>query len=377
MTKLIKLITINLLVFASIIGFLEVILLYFLKSNHKELLIDKKKIEKIAYEGLTEEYKLLNKKCNLPRILNFNGSAINFAKDFSCPKMSFKNGQRTTTGSNESAAQKIHVFGGSTILGQGTIDRGTIPSKLQSLISDNKITSVTNQGFGSLVLTQQFDKLKSITINKKDIIVFYDGGNDAFNTYIYNNKDGNIIGYNRGNKFLLYSSIVKSFLSKNSSIYIYLSRIKNTPQNEKLKCEFLPTYNQREIKKMTSYYLDKIKEINDYVESRQAYFYHFLQPIMDYKKEYLESDYYNVLLRMSNFQPCLMESLNSYYSILSSEYDNSNKEVNKFNLSKSLKNDEKNINFNYFIDWIHINSKGNHVISGIINSKIKDKILSK
>lgn len=377
MSKLVKLITINLLVFASIIGFLEVTLLYFLKSNHKELLIDKKMIEKIAYEGLAEEYKLLNKKCSLPSVVNFNGSDINFAKDFSCPQMTFLNGQRITLGSNESAPQKIHFFGGSTILGQGTIDRGTIPSKLQSLISDNKITSVTNQGFGSLVLTQQFDKLKSITINKNDIIIFYDGGNDAFNNYIYNNKEGNIIGYNRGNLFLLYSSILKSFLKNNSSIYSYLSRIKNIPQNEKLKCEFLPTFNKKEIKNMTSYYLNKIKEISDYVESREAYFYHFLQPIIDYKKEYLGSDYYNVLLRMSNFQPCLMESLNSYYGILSLEYDNSNKDVNKFNLSKSLKNDENNVNFNYFIDWIHINSKGNHVISGIINTKIRDKILSK
>ncbi len=97
-----------------------------------------------------------------------------------------QNGIRRTwnrTSSPSTAQIKIVLFGGSALWGTGARDEFTIPSQVSKKLSAKNLDAwVTNMGEGGYVSTQQVIALM-LELQKgniPDLVVFYDGANDAF-----------------------------------------------------------------------------------------------------------------------------------------------------------------------------------------------------
>lgn len=94
----------------------------------------------------------------------------------------FKGFRRTTNNSEAEDALRVWVFGGSTAWGEGAPDEETIPSHLAALMNAWGVdTSVKNLGERGYVSTQEVVFLyRELQAGRRpDVVVFYDGINDA------------------------------------------------------------------------------------------------------------------------------------------------------------------------------------------------------
>jgi len=97
-----------------------------------------------------------------------------------------RDGRRVTVGSPPNPTGRILMFGGSTLFCGEVADEFTISSLLQKSINDRSLNyEVLNFGVPGARSIHQLEKLKTIDLKPSDIIIFYDGGNDAIK--IYNN----------------------------------------------------------------------------------------------------------------------------------------------------------------------------------------------
>lgn len=90
-----------------------------------------------------------------------------------------ENGERNTLETNSSdSARSVHFFGGSTMWGEGSDDRHTIPSLFSV---NNPHYNVYNHAQLAYNSRQELDALISMytTNQKMDVVIFYDGVNDA------------------------------------------------------------------------------------------------------------------------------------------------------------------------------------------------------
>lgn len=100
-------------------------------------------------------------------------------------------GLRLTTNQPPSPARRLLVFGGSTVLSQEVPDAFTIPSHLQRMMNTACATpiAVFNYGVSSMDAGQQRSRLVEVGVLPADIVVFYDGVNDVYNT-VYTGEQG-------------------------------------------------------------------------------------------------------------------------------------------------------------------------------------------
>ena len=78
---------------------------------------------------------------------------------------------------------------------------------IQKNLNRNGINiAVKNYGFMTLVASQQFAALRAAGVKKGDYVLFYDGGNDAFNSFVYKSPEGTIIGYNQNGQLSIDSN---------------------------------------------------------------------------------------------------------------------------------------------------------------------------
>jgi hypothetical protein len=108
----------------------------------------------------------------------FHGETVNFDAD----------GMRRTYHSHCDAHEfTIWMFGGSTMRGNGSPDWGTIPSQLAELYEQaGQPACVRNYGEGAWVNTQEITQLMLALKReprKPNLVIFYDGANEAFVPY--------------------------------------------------------------------------------------------------------------------------------------------------------------------------------------------------
>jgi hypothetical protein len=105
------------------------------------------------------------------RDFNFNGDSVKVS-----------NGVRYTTGAGiEKPTLRIFVFGGSTVFCYEVPDSLTVTSFLQKMLNQIvKGTEVLNHGWAGATVIDRFNALKSLAnFNKEDIILIYFGDNDV------------------------------------------------------------------------------------------------------------------------------------------------------------------------------------------------------
>lgn len=292
--------------------------------------------------------------------------------------VTIRNGLRTTTDFIDNATTRIMFFGGSTMWGTGSSDRNTIPSLIQHhLVQKTRAYGVYNYGFASVVISQQLRLLKTIPINKGDIVVFYDGGNDVWNSVVYGNPEGNIIGYNDSNYIRVIINRVKFYLSTYSNVYEVLGQLKGQLKNKgdsSTSCIDLDqeVLNSRAVKGFEVYQRN-IEEAREYVESAGGSFFHFLQPSLVSSPPL--SSYENQLIsQMPDETKCGIDAFKGGYLYYKNKYAEVKNSIRGTDLSGILDPDASGDE--YFWDYIHVSSKGNKVISSAILRVLegKDKI---
>jgi lysophospholipase L1-like esterase len=95
-----------------------------------------------------------------------------------------RNGIRRTWNTPNTNPINIYMFGGSTLFGVGARDDYTIPSYLSKMLAQvfAERVHVTNYGQNGYVNTQEMvDLFRELQAgNRPDVVIFYDGYNDAF-----------------------------------------------------------------------------------------------------------------------------------------------------------------------------------------------------
>ena len=288
--------------------------------------------------------------------------------NFNCPGEVLVDGLRKTLNQPEVFSKKILIFGGSTVWGTGSADRNSIPSLIQKKINENlsEKIKVINYGFTTVTINQQLNLLRTVALDSNDLVIFYDGGNDIFQSMVNENSDGSIIGYNQKNKLDIYIQSVKFFLSNNSYTYRLLSLIRsNANKSSSSHCD---ESDQKKSKKLMEKgfdsYMSNIKLARLYVQSRDAKFIHFLQPSLFYKdlkySEY-EIDIINNSPLGVNKCKIYQQRVQQGYKYYSDKYKNSPNDDGLYNLVNSLdsvKNEQE-----YYLDNLHISSAGNIIVA--------------
>ena len=112
-----------------------------------------------------------------------NSYVMHRSINFDCPNYSVVNGLRTTTGSPSATSSKhdVNIFGGSTVFCEEVPDRLTISSILQQLLNVHKNSvNVFNLGAsGATSIDRVQMLLQDIKVKKDDVVVFYFGDNDS------------------------------------------------------------------------------------------------------------------------------------------------------------------------------------------------------
>jgi len=286
--------------------------------------------------------------------------------------VTMKNGLRTTTGAVTDARNRIMFFGGSTMWGAGSADRNTIPSLVQKILAGNtRDYGIYNHGFASVVIAQQVKLLKSIPVHKDDVVVFYDGGNDVWNSVVYGNPEGGIIGYNDANFVRMLINRLKFWLSSYSNTYQALGQLKNTDSSSSPCLVINDALIDARAAKGFEVYRKSIMEAKRYVKGAGGYFFHFLQPSLVSSPPM--SPYEEQLIAaMADETKCGIDAFAKGYQLYKKWYAPIRNEMSGTDLSESLETGR--LGNEYFWDYIHVSSSGNKVVAGRIYDVIRAKI---
>ena len=302
--------------------------------------------------------KSLDGTCQFPAMAHRNGTSI-FTSDFSCGGVTYMNHKRLTLPIVSEWNKTIHIFGGSTVMGVGSVDAFTIPSIIQMELLNDQIR-VLNYGVSSFVVRQQNDALKAFKgdIRKDDVVIYYDGGNDFWNGVMLGNFDGDMVGYNQKNKYQLYIFILRNWLSKNSKTYRLLSDLKHNRKEQPDVCSVDSKIAAQRISQAANHFSNKINEAREISETLGAEFFHFYQPTL------FDS---NVLTpyeeKIVSQNPCFSVAM-PFKKVFNNIFLDVAK--NSVDLSNILAGED------LFFDYIHVSSQANKLVSEIIVENIKE-----
>jgi hypothetical protein len=105
---------------------------------------------------------------------------VNFVGRF----VTVRDGRRITVGAPQSPSGRVFVFGGSSIFCSEVPNDLTIPSLLQAELNRmGRDLEVLNLGVPGARVVHQLARLRTLDLGPTDTVVFYDGGNDAWQVY--------------------------------------------------------------------------------------------------------------------------------------------------------------------------------------------------
>lgn len=211
--------------------------------------------------------------------INPKGTRIIYPGDYKGHWFNVSKGIRRTVGSPGTVERRILLIGSSTIYNAEVPDDFTIASGLQALLNDHGIANVEVLNFGAsgVNVAQQLERLKTLTIDPQDIVLFYDGTGDAMQGVFYANFDGWIVGENRKqlDNFIARNRPGIERLARYSRFFNWLYAKSTNYLPEHLK-------HPDQIKSLAAESKEKLLrgllETNDYVHSKGAAFIHVLQP---------------------------------------------------------------------------------------------------
>jgi hypothetical protein len=263
---------------------------------------------------------------------------------------------------NGKKEKSIHFFGGSTMWGEGSDDAHTIPALFHI---QNPQYNVFNHGQLAYNSRQELDALISLyaTGAKPDLVIFYDGVNDAAflcPKEIKKLPAHRLVPMYREKLYVGKSAFVKEILSKilveNIFKVVHKFTYKPTPENTPYDC----VSNPEKAEQIAEMMMKNWEMANEIVTNRNGKFIAVLQPsayIGSPRIEHLKLDDElgkNFREIYKRFQQKIAERNHPWIVDLSDRFDG---------------------NEYVYIDFCHVSPNGNEIIAREISNAINKKVL--
>ncbi len=293
--------------------------------------------------------------------INPPNTRIIYPGDYHGRWFNVQDGIRLTVGVPQ-ADRRILLIGGSTVYNAEVPDDFTIASYLQELVNARSIGkfAILNLGASGVNVTQQLERLRTLTIGPNDTVVFYDGTADALQGVFYANFDGWIVGENRKHldNIIARNRATIQALARYSRFFDWLFAGTTNYLPEHLK-------HPDQIKALAMDSRNKLLaaliEVDGYVRSKQATFVHVLQPdlftkpLRSFELPLVE----NHFLTMEGIGPALRAAHEEFASITPSLVAQGVKAYDATGLFSA-------VDAPIYFDFAHTNELGNKLIAGFL-----------
>ncbi len=266
-----------------------------------------------------------------------------------------ENHHRKTTNQPDECPNNIYFFGGSTVYNYEQPDYYTLPSYFQRLVNEAfpDTYCVQNMGISGITVYTQLDLLKTMDLQENDIVIFYDGINDAVQSGI--------------NRFFSKAGITKEKIFWPAHRWLeghsYLYRFFLAPYVHRPAILDNEIYWEKSQGKTYEIYYQTILAANDFTTDNGAAFYHFLQPYLLTVSEL--SDYEKLLMKtqdiVSNGWAELHER--NYPALVNANQDLRDADVITFDIRDALNPEHRPDGVEIFVDLQHLTHIGNEIIA--------------
>ncbi len=293
-----------------------------------------------------------------------SGARLVLPRDFAGRYYNISAGRRRTEGQPREAARRIVLFGGSGMFCEEVPDGETIASHLQDLLNGPEAgplagSRVENLGALTVGIAQQIERMQTMELGAGDLVVFYDGVNDAILSLYHAAPRSSIYHLERDGRSSQPGSASLRRLRRRSVLAgrIELARLRRSAPRH------LETENRLDELEdgLSELYRESLASAAETARAAGAGFHHFLQPhlfstgeLTDYETELAANPY---LVR-----PGLEQALRRGYEVLRTAMARvSGDGVRSRDLSAVLAQREEGEEF--FLDYCHVNHRANRRIA--------------
>ncbi len=290
--------------------------------------------------------------------------------------------KRVTTNQPEKYKHTIYVFGGSTVMELFCPDDYTFSSYLQREVNQAfpNTYQVTNMGVMGYAINNQYARLTTVDLNPGDIVIFFDGFNNADRLYY--------ICLSQENRTILPSKIFPEINANylNSFVENELQDLQNQmeqlyrtsdfallllePRNFSPKCLQDESQLTEYAESWSEDYSHHLVESHAYTVSHNATFIHYIQPTIYNIQE--PSRYENGLLRSPQFSPAGFEEtymfLYDHLYLLNQAWVQEG--ILSYDISDAFNHDKRQPDYEIFYDLVHVNWLGNQMLAEAIYEKL-------
>lgn len=276
-----------------------------------------------------------------------------------------ENGLRHTWNGKNSSNDtvKIYFFGGSTTWGTGARDNYTIPSLVSKYLFENNINAeVTNYGETGFQNTQETIFLMlELRKDTPDIVIFYDGVNDAYSAY--QNKKAGVPQHGAvlacKNKYINYVVTMYTGHSYFWQCFTYFKNKLIGPRDKSVHTSDNAIENKEELAEdVIDAYSHNIKMIHGLEKEYGFKSYFFWQPCIYTKKHLSETEESLIEEQLETSQLYNLEVNYSHVKL--------NEDASFIDISKVFDSHNETV----FIDWCHLGENGNEIIANRIGETI-------
>lgn len=296
-----------------------------------------------------------------------------FHPDYPGEYFTIENNIRVTPEQPENFQNTIYVFGGSTIFGLQLPNEHTIPSYLQADLREvyGDTYRVVNMGVIAMNSTEQFHLLKTIDLLPGDLVIFYDGVNDAYGLYDYCSDWQIKNGFCPEPPPELSPRMAQ--LKENYNVFLRNWDDKSRFVFHVLAAHNFPPAHYRDSDKVAELKegiiagkRELILQVSAYCDTHGADFIHILQPALFYQTN--KTEYEEMIIKFPAASPVGLEKgiILVYQGFEENMLTFDVEGHADYSLTQVLDPSTRPAGEEYYLDWDHVNPRGNEVIAKAI-----------
>ena len=277
---------------------------------------------------------------------------------------------------SEEASHTVLVLGGSTIYNSEVPDAYTVPSLLSSILRSNaQHVIVINAGVTSVNSSQELERLIYELKGglSPRIVITFDGVNDVYEGIYSNNPNGVMFsGQSKRTQkssdetMQEVSSVIPMGMKELVPLHIYHAlKIRALRENQRV----IPSHMldaqavSASAQKTREQWMENILAMQKLAKQHGFSFYAFLQPNAFLVRADNNPDVELAIDLANHRTPKLLEAFTIGYPLLRDGVKELNRRgIKAYDLSELFQNKDENI----FIDFCHVNSKGNQLIAEVL-----------
>ncbi len=311
-----------------------------------------------AYIFDHSDYRVMDQEAGVEVHVNYSGEYLNVV-----------NHLRVTPNQPEDYDHTVYVFGGSTVFCSESPDAYTLPAYLQSLFLTESIVKgkryrVVNMGVKGYLVSEQVIRLKALDLRPGDIVIFFDGFNDAARYFLQDFYGKNDLTAKGIRKWAL---ALPSVFSQRSAFYEYFL----APYNYKPAIVRDTAAIEQRISLMSEEVAENVRQAQDYVKTSGGMFIHFLQPtlftlsVFTPQEEAMVHAYW---ITPNGLPEVLVQS---YQALIDLQVLYENQNVTSIDLTDALNPEHRLSEHSIFYDAVHVSCEGNQILAQAIFKHIQ------